>query len=72
MTSRELDERIDAIPGVYDADSQSQVKQLIRECIEAVTPQLEPEMDTYGDFWASDDAMKLRNTIQANIKQLLG
>lgn len=80
LTKQELDERIDmlsdrsALHGYIDKDD---AKQLIRDCIEAVTP--EHKTIPYSpDFTQQPNSARIEgynsaiDTIQANSKELLG
>lgn len=79
MTPQELDERIDKdtfafinTPGLDD--QRAIFKQLIRDCIEAVTPTVE-QVDDGPSSYTPDFYLGINQTIdttQANTKELLG
>ena len=70
LTPQELDERIGAI---CFEDQYDDVRQLIRDCIEAVTP--EKSLEWYSHIESHNKQTgynKAIDTIQANTKELLG
>lgn len=68
MTSKELEERIENLPWCdeYGVETAA-VEQLIRDCIEAVTPGL-----SFGDDEFSNGYDSAVDIIEANTKELLG
>jgi hypothetical protein len=83
MTSKELDERISILshPGMLRDGRTERVKQLIRDCIEAVIPErheCSSECEVNSNEWRighgawKDGEALTIDTIESNTKELLG